>query len=413
MPDMAQLGFGVVALALGVGAIFSVVLLCRSGLRLLFWPIRWAVRGTMAATSGLDASVYWAAVVATAFLVTEPFQFALTILMQLVELLAYRLPVAILRFVSLPPPGCQLSRSSTAEVQQCASRIFAALLQFWEIDISALIRSITIPPKLWAAILVFGFCLLLAWAAEQGLATIYRSKAAKSAFYKVTALSLSLLFALYLCVTAAVAIPIFDDKPDDKLEDTAKSLEQQLQKLSEPYAVLISKIAIDDNDVKAPRLNEARDKIASLWKASGTDKASDTTDYSKYYYQQRLFRQLDEIAEPVAALLRAKQQLQSRVNSFSDSATSFAHDVTQYFLAQNKLRATGKLTQRHMALLQSHYQFWLSQFTINLEQCRLNLLKGSDEINSRYAQVLRAVDVSAPVAQDGAFFQFPRANLHL
>jgi hypothetical protein len=83
--------------------------------------------------------------------------------------------------------------------------------------------------------------------------------------------------------------------------------------------------------------------------------------------------------------------MQDAVGSFKDSATSFAHDVTRYFVAQNEGRITGKVTQRHMALLESYYQFWLSRFNSNIEQCRINLLKGYDEIRFRYEQLTRQV----------------------
>jgi hypothetical protein len=115
------------------------------------------------------------------------------------------------------------------------------------------------------------------------------------------------------------------------------------------------------------------------------------SDYRKYYYQQNLFRQADDIARFVSAFKQSKQRMQDAVGSFKDSATSFAHDVTRYFVAQNEGRITGKVTQRHMALLESYYQFWLSRFNSNIEQCRINLLKGYDEIRFRYEQLTRQV----------------------
>jgi len=44
-----------------------------------------------------------------------------------------------------------------------------------------------------------------------------------------------------------------------------------------------------------------------------------------------------------------------------------------------------------MVLLESYYQFWLSRFDSNIEQCRTNLLKGYDEIRFRHEQLTRQV----------------------
>jgi len=392
------------AVIIGIIAIVLALVFFRWGLRLLLWPLRWAVRGTIAASAGVGPRVYWAALAVTAFLVTKPFAFALSLLISVVGLLAYRIPTTILGFISSPPPGCSISANG---MQPCVHFILEALLQLWRSYASELASRFSDPPDLWIAILVFGISLLLAWMLEQGLTRVYRSEDAQSAFYKVAALSLSLLAALYLCVTAIVAIPVFDDKRDEHLEETAASLDQQLTALRTPYEGLVTNITINDTEIILPNLDVPRAEIAKIWtaKAADTEEPRVTagasievmgvrisgSDYRKYYYQQNLSRLADDIARSVSAFNRSKRRMQDAVGSFKDSATSFAHDVTRYFVAQNEGRITGKVTQRHMALLESYYQFWLSRFDSNIEQCRFNLLKGYDEIRFRSEQLNRQV----------------------
>jgi hypothetical protein len=395
---------GLVA-AIAIIAIVLALVFFRWGLRLLLWPFRWAVRGTIAASAGVSPRVYWAALAVTAFLVTKPFAFALSLLISVVGLLAYRIPTTILGFVSSPPPGCSVG--SVSGMQQCVHYILEALLQLWRSYTSELTSRFSEPPDLWLAILVFGISLLLAWMVEQGLIRVYRSEDAQSAFYKVAALSLSLLGALYLCVTAIVAIPVFDDKPDKDLEATAKLLDQQLTDLRTPYEGLVTNITINNTEIILPNLDVPRAEIAKIWtaKAADTEEPRVTaganievmgvrisgSDYRKYYYQQNLSRLADDIARSVSAFNRSKQRMQDAVGSFKDSATSFAHDVTRYFVSGNEGRITGKVTKRHTALLESYYQFWLSAFDFNIEQCRINLLKGYDEIRLRYEQLTQQV----------------------
>jgi hypothetical protein len=336
----------------------------------------------LAATPGLHPSVYAGALVTTAFVVPQPFLFAISIVLNVVRIITYDIPARILSASRVIPPGCEIPKGTRI----CSAFILEQLSLFWGGPFYELIHSLTIPAKFFPAIFVFSVSMFLAWVIQQSLTQIYQGNTDRSMFYKLTGLIVSLAVALYLCLTTIVAIPVFRDKTDT-LASTKESLEMQISTLPEKYKGQVSEIGSNIPTLGVLDFNKLRGDISKLRPVL----SSDSTDVnvavaagaSQYYYQY-LLQEADELARQEAEFSRSTNAMLNAVRSFDATSDRFAVQMSEFFVATNDGRKGGKLTEQHGDLLKYYYGLWLDQYLSNLEQCRSTLLNSSDDIRARY-----------------------------
>ena len=214
-------------------------------------------------------------------------------------------------------------------------------------------------------------------------------------FYKGSALAVSLVFALYLSLTAIVAIPVFNDRTD-RLKEGEERLNTQLPKLLELYGKSLTSTVASSKD-EVPDTTGFSDQVRHLWddgpqnqphampgaidasvpmrpeavpaKAPQDRTTREVPPSLRLLLTSELEGKISELDRGITDLHDSKQNLEKATSDFQHNGQLFLEAVTEYFDQQNTGHIGGNLTLRHATLLVGQYGGWLAQYTSNINQC--------------------------------------------
>jgi hypothetical protein len=394
-PAITPGSFGLLPIVVAaIGGVLAIILLWR-GMHLLLWPIRVALRAVRASYPDLHPGAALAALVAAAVLVPAPFTYGLSMLLGLVRLLALDLPRLIL---TIEQPALDVCAGQAVNAGKCASLLNGAFSQAFAGPIGSWIVELKVP-ALWDwALLVFAVALTGMWMVQQGLARAHFAAlgafVVHPALYKTAALVLSLVGALYLCITAIVAIPVFNDRTAN-LPEIKKDLAEQMQNQPDQYDAQLRSAVLNTQPLNAAELDALRAQVRRLWTQPGAAPLGSSPDTSgaispdllKQFYREFLLSTVDDVGGQVSAWNRSTDELHRSAVGFKDAAHKFSERVVEYFTEENTGRIGGLLTQQHAAILAASYNLWLSAYANRLEACRSALLVGQDFIAERVSAI--------------------------
>jgi hypothetical protein len=432
-------------------ALLLALLLFVAGARLLIRPFRWAAQRIRAAT-GLGASALGLALLIALYFEPGPFVLAVTLFIFVVRFVIYSLPTAFMVLAQQLPQVCVAGHPGNA----CAERILAVAMQLWwgppgphtiatadhssqtfasqkvapiqsaspiqHLDsVSDAVQFITSPPPalglpgslisvLLIAAAVMAVLSLAPRAIQQARQVDWRGRPVLL-FYKGSALAVSLVFALYLSLTAIVAIPVFSDRTD-RLRDGEQILNEQLPKLQELYVQgLPNKSSALDNlpdpKVLAEPMSQisktgSSEQLAAATGQSAKEAAGPTSpqtnlatpDYEQDLSQTLKLQFLNILNTQINDLKDSNKILDERTNDFKQNAELFRARLTEHFHQQNTGHIGGYLTVQHATLLVGRYGDWLAEYTSNLSRCGTNILRAKSDVRTGFDAISGVLTVS-------------------
>jgi hypothetical protein len=396
-----------------VGLLLALVLL-GVALRLLLRPFVWAARyainfGGAAGTPTTSAAAVTArvglALLVAAVFQPSPFVSVLALFLSLVSFLAYSLPFALIRMASELPQACTADWG-----QKCAAPILRAATDIWSgpivpiiptdagtsrpteylsfqdvISVKDILKSLNtfLTQETYAAfeallIAAIAFILIgLYPIATTMTRNIQWNQEYARIFSKIAGLVVSFIFAIYLAITAIVAIPIFNDRTD-KFDDGNKYLEQELPRAMGLYiSPSIPNIDLTNlPDTEKIRL-DGRTLIDQKFQAAKNANAQpgapapglQLLGYDAVSAKLWLNAQVDEVQSRISNMKGSAKALEQASAAMKDEAERFKLRIQMLFALQDKGHINGSLTMQHAAELASWYGTWLADYRTKLVQC--------------------------------------------
>ena len=425
--------FVIPAVAAAAGLVVGLALL-RWSLRLLIRPAVWAGRQVSGAT-GLGARQLALALLVAALFEPAPFLWAIMVFFFLVTLLAYSLPLAVFSLASTLPEAC-----TGGSAQQCAAPILQTALGFWTGErpfSSVATRAPSIPTQpgaytlgtgsesarsvrdiirfasqlltidaihsLISALLIVTVVLFLFWIVStkpaylRGLATYlggvdWRSRAGV-VLYTGAAMTAFLIFALYLSVTAIVAISAFKSDPTGTLDQQRNALTTRLSSLQALNAKDLEtyKVRADDlQDLQTLRSNaqqliSTKPAQAQAAEPVPTSAALLTAGTLQLWLDSRL-RELETQTDDFKTSV---EKLDTAISSMGAAAQSFGGRIESFFLEENTGHVGSNLTQQHATALEGGYGDWLAKYRGRIAQCSSQLKQQKFALEKNSSDIIR------------------------
>lgn len=414
--DAGSIGPFLLALFAGIAAILSLALLFFAAW-ILLRIVRWIVSGaSLALGGGPRAAVVGAALVVTAVFVPAPF-------IHIAEF-----AVGVVRFVALDVPGAlfratqDLGKACAGAGDKCAETAIGALSALWGGPLKSLLQGLALPQSTLLALLVFSFAFAAMWVGHQRLAARVTPAPASaihggvSAAYKAVALALSLAGALYLSITAIIAIPIFNDRLGN-LDETKRIFSDQAVKAREERKKQIT-FSSDDVFLPLPDHQLLRKEASALWQplvdmqtsgnrsaseneGTGSDQTSgaagtaasgggsghramsEDEDERAKLYRKVFLSIVDDYAEQAGAIGKARVDFGREIANFDTYANGMATTMGNYFAQHNTARVGGDQTRQHAAVLASSFDLWLAEYVKRVHACRSGLGNASQQAKAR------------------------------
>jgi hypothetical protein len=428
----------------GLAAALSLALLFAAAWML--WRLaRWLGRGAAAALGGggARAATVCAALVVTAVFVPAPFDAAAELVLRLVRVVALDVPDALFQAAQALGVACGAGGPANGK---CPDALFRHLPSLWRRPVLALVQDLRLPPLTFVAMLVFSFAFVAMSVGRQRL--VERGpgtpEGADSAAYKAAAIALSLAGALYLSVTAIIAIPVFNDRLGN-LDEANKILAERMPKAKEERERQVKEMReaapmepLPDTALQRAQVNElwrpATGGVAGAGEAAaaasnpatqgaGGDRSSEprgesggggggggdgggsggrrpppppqADTWQMRQYRLLFLQLLDSHAEETAALGRARADYARALDGFPAQADGAARGVASFFEVQNTARVGADHTKQHAAILASSYDLWLAEYVRRLEACRPALRDAEEQARARHAAVEQRISVAS------------------
>ncbi|HVZ09926.1 hypothetical protein [Rhodopila sp.] len=353
------------------GTVVGGLILLLVGFRLLLWPLRliWRIGGTFRSRLGTISVLL--CVIWTVAIVPAPFIFLWDWLLDLAQAVLVKTPQQMT--VVLPSVLSTCSNGPGA----CASAILPMIGVVWSGAVTQPVTAMRVPPDLALAVLVFGI----------GITALvfYRRAQAESAFrlsmsgmlggYLV--LSASFLGALYLAITAILAIPVFND--------TVPELGPMQTDLSTKMAERVE--ALDDRNILA-LVTERQTLPADL---GPSDQSAGAPDRGINGLNALWGSQLDTWDQSAMVL-------RQRMESFAGEAKGFIPTAISFFLVSNQGHRGEVATKRHETVLLDSYGLWMADYRANIDRCTEALRDGLRQLRTVRSVLLEFIHVPSTSA---------------
>jgi hypothetical protein len=185
---------------------------------------------------------------------------------------------------------------------------------------------------------------------------------------KMTAIFLSLAGALYVCITAIIAIPAFSDPPDrlkETLDATTSQLNNDIGPLAGRYDDRIKLLAAEwESSSHQPDVDTTRQRVVERWETQEAGTAV-VRAADRAFLNQRI----DDLTKQDVEWRSAADTLTNRIKDFDRRAKDVQDWLIVYFITQNHGRMGAKLTEDHGHQLTNSYWQWLADYTGLLWNC--------------------------------------------